>query len=395
MPGSGPLNGYRIIDVTQMVSGPMATMILADQGADVVKVEPVQSGDLTRALGGSRREMAPTFAVINRSKRSIAINLKEARGVELVKTLVRGADVFVQNFRPGAAERMGIGEAALRGVKPDLIYVSISGFGEKGPYAHKRVYDPVVQALSGLAAIQGDPASGRPRMMRLIVPDKVTALTAAQAITAAILARERTGKGNHVKLAMLDAVVAFMWPEAMARYTFPSRDGAPIRSSVRDLVFQTADGYITVGAVSDQEWDGLARAAGHPEWLDDPRFKTVVGRARYADERLALTQDALGAKSSAEWLALFDAADVPCAPILSREDLFTDPQIAANELIVESIHPHGGAMRQPRPSARFEDTPTEIPRPAPMLGEHTDAVLSEVGMTTLEISELRAAGVVG
>ena len=206
----GPLGGYRIIDATQMVSGPMATMILADQGADVIKVEPPGVGDLTRAMGGSRRGMAPTFAVINRNKRSIALNLKDGRGVDLLNRLVATADVFVQNFRPGRAEKMGIGEPQLRRVRPDLVYVSISGFGEKGPYAHKRVYDPVIQALSGLADIQADWRSGRPQMMRLIIPDKVTALTAAQAITAALLARHRSGEGQHVRLAMLDAVIAFM-----------------------------------------------------------------------------------------------------------------------------------------------------------------------------------------
>jgi crotonobetainyl-CoA:carnitine CoA-transferase CaiB-like acyl-CoA transferase len=207
----GPLAGYRIIDVTQMISGPMATMLLADQGADVIKVEPPGMGDLTRALGGPRG-MSPTFSIVNRNKRSIVINLKDRRGIELLERLVAGADLFVQNFRPGVAEQMGIGEAALRHIKPNLVYVSISGFGESGPYVHKRVYDPVIQALSGLASIQGDPASGRPRMMRLIIPDKVTALTAAQAMTAALLARERTGKGQHVRLAMLDAAISFLWP---------------------------------------------------------------------------------------------------------------------------------------------------------------------------------------
>jgi len=391
----GPLHGYRIIDLTQMVSGPMATMILGDQGADVVKVEPTVSGDATRAPASTKRAMTPIFAVINRSKRSVAINLKDPRGVELLKGLVSGADVFIQNFRPGAAERMGIGEAVMRRVKPDLIYVSISGFGERGPYAHKRVYDPVVQALSGLAAIQADVATGRPRMMRLIVPDKVTALTAAQAITAALLARERTGKGNHVELAMLDAVIAFIWPEGMARYTFAGGGGHAAGNSVRDLVFQTADGYITVGAVSDAEWTGLARAAGHPEWIDDPRFKTPRGRAKYVDQRLELTQEALRSKSSAQWLARFDAEDVPCAPILSREDLFRDQQIAANELIVESVHPHAGAMRQPRPAVRYDATPTKIERPAPMLGEHTDEVLGEIGISGEKIAQLRQAGVIG
>jgi crotonobetainyl-CoA:carnitine CoA-transferase CaiB-like acyl-CoA transferase len=391
---AGPLDGYRIIDVTQMVSGPMATMILADQGADVIKVEPPVSGDLTRGLGGTKRGMAPTFAVINRNKRSIVVDLKNARGVELLKKLVCGADVFIQNFRPGAAERIGIGEPELRAIKSDLIYVSISGFGEKGPYVHKRVYDPVVQALSGLAAIQADAATGRPRMMRLIVPDKVTALTAAQAITAALLARERTGKGQHVRLAMLDAVVAFMWPEGMVRYTFKSTEGTVVRNSVRDLVFETDDGYITVGAVSDREWQGLARSVGHPESIDDPRFKTVAARARNLDERLELTQDALRGKTSAQWLAIFDDNDVPSAPINSREDLFNDPQIAANGLIVESTHPHAGAMRQPRPAIRFEGTPAEIRRPAPMLGEHTDEVLAQFGMPASKIADLRSSGVI-
>src|SRR5437762_10102394 len=193
--------------------------------------------------------MAPTFATINRNKRSVALNLKDRRGIELLERLVAGADLFVQNFRPGVADRMGIGEAALRRIKPNLIYVSISGFGESGPYVHKRVYDPVIQALSGLASIQGDPVTGRPRMIRLIVPDKVTALTAAQAMTAALLARERTGEGQHVRRARLDAVIAFIWPESMAGYTFTGSDTAITRPpDTRDLVFETADGFITCGA---------------------------------------------------------------------------------------------------------------------------------------------------
>jgi crotonobetainyl-CoA:carnitine CoA-transferase CaiB-like acyl-CoA transferase len=391
---AGPLDGYRIIDVTQMLSGPMSTQILGDQGADVIKIEPVGQGDLTRALGGSRRGISASFAIINRNKRSVAIDLKDARGLELLMTLVRGADLFVQNFRPGAADRMGIGEAALRAVRPDLIYVSISGFGETGPYVHKRVYDPVVQALSGLAAIQGDPATGRPRMMRLIVPDKVTALTAAQAMTAALLARERTGAGQHVRLAMLDAVVAFLWAEGMAGYTFVDSDGRAFRQTVHDLIYETADGYITAGAVSDREWQGLARALGHPEWLDDERFKTPAGRIKVAEERLALTADALRTMRTADALARLEAEQVPSAPVLSREDLLRDPQIRANELIVESVHPHAGRMRQPRPAARFDRTAATLRRAAPLLGEHTDEVLAAAGVAPVRIAELRAAGVI-
>jgi crotonobetainyl-CoA:carnitine CoA-transferase CaiB-like acyl-CoA transferase len=391
---AGPLEGYRIVDVTQMISGPMATMILADQGADVIKVEPPGIGDLTRALGG-KRAMSPVFAITNRNKRSIVINLRDGKGVELLKRIVAQADLFVQNFRPGVADRMGIGEQDLRNVKSDLIYVSISGFGEKGPYVHKRVYDPVIQALSGLAAIQADTATGRPRMMRLIVPDKVTALTAAQAMTAALLARERTGKGQHVRLAMLDAVIAFLWPEGMARYTFVGPDIGAFRPDSKDLVFETLDGYITAGAVSDAEWEGMARALERPEWLEDLRFKTPASRVRYADKRLELMAEVFMTRTSSEWLERLEAEQVPSAPILSREQVISDAQVAANQLIVESDHPHAGRMRQPRPAARFDATPADaLRRPAPLLGEHSEAVLSELGIPIDQISELKASGVI-
>ncbi|MBF6568345.1 MAG: CoA transferase [Candidatus Binataceae bacterium] len=391
---AGPLDGIRVIDVTQMISGPMATMILADQGADVIKVEPPGIGDLTRAMGGRRRGMAPTFAVANRNKRSVVINLKEPRGVALLKTLAAKADLFVQNFRPGAADRMGIGYDAIRAVRPDIIYVSISGFGEQGPYVHKRTYDPVIQALSGLMSIQAD-ENGRPRMLRVIVPDKVTALTAAQAMTAALFARSRSGAGQHVRLAMLDAVVAFIWPESMPAYTFIGDGTVGARPpGTRDLVFATADGYITAAANSDAEWRGLARTLGRPEWIDDPRFAAPADRIRNADVRLDLTAEILRTKTSAQWLAALDAAEVPCAPIQTRADLLTDPQVAANQLIVESVHPHAGPMRQPRPAARFAGTPAELRSFAPMLGEHTDVVLEAAGVAASDRATLRADGVI-
>jgi crotonobetainyl-CoA:carnitine CoA-transferase CaiB-like acyl-CoA transferase len=392
--GNGPLSGYRIIDVTQMLSGPMATMMLGDQGADVIKVEPPGAGDLTRAFGGGKRGMRPTFAVINRNKRSIAIDLTDHRGLAVMKHLIANADVFVQNFRPGAAERMGIGEAELRRIKPDLIYVSISGFGEKGPYVKNRVYDPVIQALSGLAAIQADYKTGRPQMMRLIIPDKVTALTAAQAITAALLARERTGQGQHVRLAMLDAVIAFLWPEGMARYTFISSGEPQTGPMSRDLIFETTDDYITCGANSNAEWEGLARALDHPEWISDPRFNSVAARAKNVRERLDLTAEILATKSSAEWLTRLEAHDVPCAPVLSRKEVLRDPQVVANQLIVESEHPHAGPMRQPRPAARFEATPAGLHRAAPLLGENTDEILRELGISSEAVADLRSAGVI-
>jgi crotonobetainyl-CoA:carnitine CoA-transferase CaiB-like acyl-CoA transferase len=392
---SGPLDGIRVVDVTQMISGPVATMILGDQGADVVKVEPPGRGDLTRALGGGARAMSPIFATSNRSKRGLVLDLKDARGLEVLKRLVATADLFVQNFRPGAAERMGIGEDALRAVRPDLVYVSLSGFGETGPYAQKRVYDPVIQALSGLADIQGG-SGARPRMLRLIVPDKVTALTAAQAMTAALFARQRSGRGQHVRLSMLDAVIAFLWPEGMARHTFVGDDvGVSRPTEVRDLVFETKDGFITAGAVSDAEWRGLAQALEHPEWLEDERFRTPAGRVKHADARLEMTAAVLSTRTSAEWLARLDAHQVPCAPILRREQLADDAQVRANGLIVESVHPLAGRMREPRPPVRFEATPAAIRRPAPGLGEHGDELLAELGYDEKARSALRAAGVLG
>ena len=390
----GPLAGYRVIDVTQMLSGPMSTMILGDQGADVIKVEPPDAGDLTRAF--SSTGISPTFSMINRNKRSVALDLKCERGVGLLKQLVAESDVFVQNFRPGTVERLGIDEPALRQVKPDLIYVSISGFGEVGPYTHKRVYDPVIQALSGLTDIQRDPVTGRPKMMRLVIPDKVTALTAAQAITAALLTRERTGTGQHVRLAMLDAVVSFLWPEGMASHTFVRNDEAVSRPpDTRDLIFETADGYITAGAMSDKEWAGMVRALDQPEWLEDERFRTPAGRMKHADARLEMTAEVMKTRTSAEWLARLDAEQVPCAPALSRHDMLTNEQIVANRLIVESEHPHVGRTRMTRPAARFAETPAELRLPAPMLGEHTEQVLTEIGLSSAQIADLRAGGVFG
>lgn len=394
---SQPLEGFRIVDLTQFVAGPMATMILADQGADVIKVETPQGGDLTRRLGNAPVPgLAPTFVTTNRNKRSIAIDLKRAEGVELVARLSETADLFAHNFRPGVIERLGLGELFLRARKPDLVYVSISGFGDTGPYVHKRAYDPVIQALSGLADVQAEPGTNRPRMMRLIVPDKVSALTAAQAMTAALLGRARSGRGTHVRLSMLDAVVAFLWPEAMAGHTFLRPDARrPARwLSRRDLIFETADGYLTAGAVSDAEWKALAETAGHPEWVADPRFRTPADRLRHVDERLDLTAEAMRAKTTAEWLDALDRAGVPSARVNRREDLFDDPQIAANRLLVEREHPHAGPMREPRAPARFGDEDPPLRYAAPLLGEHTDAVLHEIGIDEATRGRLRDQGVV-
>ena len=390
----GPLEGIRILDLTTMVSGPMATMLLGDQGADVIKVEAPSGGDLTRHLGPKRGGMTAIFVTLNRNKRSLVVDLKSDEGRDVLKSLVRESDVFIQNFRPGAVERMGLGEDVLREICPDLIYVSISGFGETGPYAKKRVYDPIIQGLSGLASIQADRESGRPKMVRLIVPDKLTAMTAAQAVTAALFARERTGKGQHVRLSMLDAMVSFLWPEGMTAHTLKG-DGVENtrRGSLADLIYETADGYITVSTMSDVEWAALARVTGHEEWVTDPRFDTAAKRMKNFGERLDLVGEVLKERTAREWIERMEAEDVPCAPINSREDLLTDPQIAENSLIVETEHPQAGPIRQTRSAALFGETPTSLRLAAPTLGGQTFEILSESGISREELERLESQGV--
>jgi crotonobetainyl-CoA:carnitine CoA-transferase CaiB-like acyl-CoA transferase len=390
---AGALSGFRIIDVTQVISGPLATRILADQGADVIKVEP-PIGDILRHMGGVPG-LSPTFTTTNRSKRSIVLDLKTDAGLDAIKRMIKDADVFVQNSRPGAIEAMGLSEAELRAINPRLIYVSISGFGEEGPFKNKRVYDPLIQAMSTLAEIQGGP-DNRPRLMRVIIPDKVTALTAAQNITAALLARERTGVGQHVRLNMLDAVLAFVWPEGMAYHTFVEEGySKPKQVARRDLIYESEDGYIVVSTVAHREWQAFCRAAKRPEWLEDPRFKDTAGLVKNAKERLDMMAEVIKTESSEHWLDVLDKADVPCAPVLSRDEVHLHPQVVANQIVVELDHPVVGKVRQTRPAERMDGTPSEISRPAPTLGQHTDEVLQELGLGKEEVDALRSAGVLG
>jgi len=391
----GPLSGIRIVDLSSVISGPVATVLLADQGADVIKVES-PSGDIVRRMGRGHDSLSPAFVTANRGKRSICVDLKEASGVDLVKRLVGEADVFIQNFRPGAIERMGLGYDVLSELNSSLLYVSVSGFGEEGPYSHKRVYDPVIQALTGLPDTQADSAEARPKMVRTIIPDKVSALTTAQAITAGLLDRERgDGAGQHIRVAMVDATISFLWPEALGGLTMVGQEQHVRRGQLaQDLVFQTSDGYITCGAVSDAEWEGMCAALDQPGWLEDERFNTPLGRVQNAKERLEGMADVLRSRTSAEWLERLDAHDVPCAPILSRPEILDNEQIKANELIHQYTHPGLGDIRQPRPGARFSKSEIRKEAIAPMLGEHSIEVLTEAGLSAAETRQLIKAGVV-
>jgi len=385
---SGPLAGIRVVDITNVVAGPSCAAQLADQGADVIKVEP-PAGDLIRQ--SSESGLPPMFIACNRGKRSLSIDLKRPEAADVLWRLMERADVLVQNLRPGAMERLGFGEPAVRARNPGIIYCSISGFGETGPYAGKRVYDPLVQAVSGFADMQGEGI--QPKMIRTVIADKTTAVYAAQAVTAALFHRERTGEGQHVRLAMLDAMLSMMWAEAMGPFTVLA-DGGKVPPPSHDRIFETEDGHITAGAVSDSEWRGVCAALERPEWLTDPRYVTQALRNRNKDQRYGDMAEVFKTRTSAHWLEALDKNDVPNAPVLKRGEVFDHPQVVNNQVIHEFEQPDVGMIRQARPAARFEKSPAVAPRPAPILGQHSQEVLEELGYGQGEIAAMARDGIV-
>ena len=375
----GPLTGLKVLDLTGMVSGPVAAMMLADQGAEVIKVEPV-NGELVRHMAAPHNGVNPVFFSCNRGKKSIALDLKSEEGKKILLKLASEADIFMQNFRPGAIERMGFGEDVIRKLNEKIIYVSISGFGNRGPYANSRVYDPVIQALSGATDIQADRETGKPKMFRIIIADKVTALTTAQAISSALYAREKHGTAQHIELSMLDCMISFFWPEGMAGIVYAENeiDVRKLQGS-QDLIYQAEDKYITAGAVSDAEWKGMCKALKREDLIDDERFATPAGRVTNAQIRKEITGEEIAKWKSSEILKRLQEEGVPSAPLLDRMELLDNDQILANESILRVNIDGFGEVRQARPAARFSKTPSELSRPAPKLGEHSFEILSSLG----------------
>jgi len=390
---TGPLSGIRVVDLCSVVSGPAAMATLADQGADVIKVETL-SGDVMRHGRAASPGFSASFVACNRGKRSIALDLKRPEGKAILWRLVEQADVFAQNFRPGAIERLGFDYDAAKARNPGIVYLSISGVGPSGPYAGKRVYDPVIQALSGLTDIQADAQTGRPKMVRTLVADKTTAIYAAQAVTSALFARTRTGDGQHVEMAMLDAMLSFIWPEGMSPFAIVADDMQSASASAHDMIFETADGFITLGTVSNTEWQGLCGALNKPEWLTDPRFATQAARSANRQIRMLEIEAVLKGQPSAQILAALEAADVPCMPVRRRCEMLDDPQVQHNGIVTVMAQPGVGAIRQARPAARFSGTPAKAPSPAPALGQDSAMILKEIGYTEIEISAFQQSGVI-
>jgi crotonobetainyl-CoA:carnitine CoA-transferase CaiB-like acyl-CoA transferase len=398
---AGPLSGIRVLDLTTMAAGPLATAVLAEQGADVVKVEPLPRGDPIRALGTpGPAGMSAVFNLLNRGKRSLALDPAHPRAHALLLELVARVDVFAHNLRPGAAERRGLGEAALRALNPGLIYASISGFGDSGPLADRRAYDTIIQARAGLAGLQGEAEpDGRPRFINTALCDKVTGLYVAQAITAALLARAGGAGGAHVRVAMLDAALAFLWSDGLQQHTYAREPGSAVPPRVHmPAVRATADGWLTFSAHWDADFQALCGALELPELAADPRFADAAGRVQHADALAARLDARLRTAPTRHWLARLEAQDVACAPVYApAAAALDDPQVRARQLVVDSVHPSEGPMRAPRPVARFDPGPDApaAPGPAPRLGEHTADVLGELGVPAAELARLRVSGAIG
>ena len=381
----GVLSGIRVVEFEAIGPGPFGAMLLADMGADVVRIDrPQPPADLGPKGNGGKR-----VDVTGRGRRSVTLDLKQPDAQRAALELVARADVVIEGFRPGTMERLGLGVEELRARHPRLIYVSISGVGESGPYVKKRVYDPIIQGLSGFADIQSQPVTNRPQMIRTIVCDKTTAVMTAQAVAAALYAREKTGEGDHIQVAMLDAMVSYLWPEGMMQYTVVGKEATAADPNDRpDLVFKTSDGYLTCGTISDSEWQGFCRASGDPALAADPRFATPGARSMNAAARINKMQEYIGQRTTAEWLERLDAADVPCAPILRRGDVIHNEQVVARGIIAEFDQPKVGRVRQPKPAARFEVHQAAIGGPAPRIGEHSRQVLQELGYDDAAIDRM-------
>jgi crotonobetainyl-CoA:carnitine CoA-transferase CaiB-like acyl-CoA transferase len=382
----GPLSGIKVLDLSMVVSGPFCTMILADLGADVVKIEPPE-GDVTRTVYGLERNGVPVGILNwNRNKRGMVLDLKRDGAAEVFLRMAERADVVIQNVRPGVVDRLGIGYDAVSKRNPGIVYCSIAGYGFEGPYKDKPAYDPIIQGIAGVMMSQR--TQGRPRAVKNIIADKVTSMTAAIAILAA-LQEARTGKGQHIEISMMDAVAYYLMGDTAVRHTFLPHDrGIPPAMGSAEP-YKTADGYITIAPLTDKHWRALLEAVGHPEWFegDEPRNERVKRAARNLIELFPT-------RPSAYWLERIEKADVPCGPVNDFDSIWEDPQFVVNETFFEYEHPVAGRVRGVRPAPRLSGRKLDLWRHAPGLGEHTDEILADFGFSTDEISGLHAREIV-
>ena len=383
-----PLAGVKILELSTMVTCSLASMTLAAQGAEVIKIEPPLGGDVMRHLGHQKNGISALFHNCNRGKRSLAIDLKSSAGVDAVTQLAMKADLVMHNYRPGVMDRMGLGSTSLRGINNRLTYIAVTGFGNKGPMSGDPAYDHVIQAMSGITDLQGDEESNF-SFVRTLLCDKITAYTVCQAATAALLARATTGEGQHIDVSMLHACLAFVWPDGMMHHTLHDDDVIAM-SPVSDY-YQTLDlkdGSIAVAALQDKHWKALLPLIGYPELVDNPMFKTMGARLSNMSEVLKVLKSPRQDVGVAKALEILRAADVPCGPCEHRSDIAHNPQVNAIGALETYVAKHLGSLTAPTPPVQFAGALTTQALPSPTLGEQSRDILREIGWSENRIDDL-------
>lgn len=390
-PGPLPLDGFTVLDLTQFLAGPYCTMVLAELGADVIKVERFPGGDDARRTSPQVNGESYPFAMANRSKRSLALDLKTDQGREVFLRLARRADAVTENFRPGVADRLGVGYEAVRAVRPDIIYCSISGFGQSGPYRDRAALDIVVQGVVGFLRMTGQPG-GPPTKMGIAATDMAAGSVAIYSVLAAHILRQRTGEGQHIDVSLVDAGLANTVWESGAYFgggEIPEPAGTRHRRSAPYQALRTADGHVTVGANNDRLWRRLAtEVLGRPDLLADPRFATPAARMENLDDLEREIEAITSTRSTAEWVEALDRAGVPGGPVLRYDESLQHPHVAARGMLVDVPHPVMGSMRTVAPPAKFSGMSYAVRGGAPWLGQHTADVLRENGYSDESIAEL-------
>ena len=373
-----PLNGVKILELSSVVTASLATMILCDQGAEVIKVEPTGIGDSMRHLGTQKGGFSAIFSNCNRGKKSLNLNLKDQDEVKFLLSLVKESDVFISNYRPGVNDRLGLGLKALRKINSKIIYVSISGFGETGPLASAPAYDHIIQGMSGATSIQS--TNDQPAYMKTLICDKITGYTACQALTAALFQREKTGETSHICLSMLDSAIFFLWPDGMMNETLLDKDVKkvpPLSSSYSNLL-PAKDGFFTIAAMTDAQWYGIFDAIQKPELKKDPRFLNASARSQNMKELLQESLFEFQGYTVEEALEALRSNDVPCSSYVSREDVINQPQVIASKTIFQMNSPHQGKMNAVSHPAIFNGKRFQVTRTAPALGEHREEILNKL-----------------
>jgi len=393
----GPLEGIKVIELAQIMAGPTCGMLLADMGADVIKVEKLPGGDDTRSYTEpSIRGESAAFMVLNRNKRGIAVNLKKPGGLEVVKRLLADADVVTENYRKGTLEKLGLGYEVLEKLNPRLIYCAISGYGRTGPYADKPGFDLILQGFAGIMSVTGEPGR-QPVKSGTSIADINAGILAALGICAALQARARTGRGQIVETSLMEAALQQMYWQAAIHFATGVSSGPTGSAHILTAPYQafpTADGWINIGGANQSNWERIARTIGRPELIDDARFKTNGDRMKNLEALVPLIAERTRTRASAEWVREFEAAGVPVGPINKIGDVLADPQVKARDMVVEVEHSRAGKTPAIGLPIKFSETPGKVLRGAPVLGEHTEQVLADLGYSASAIEQLRKDGAV-